>query len=131
MGTPEKKILIAEDEQSLRDMLVIILEDENFQAHAARDGAEAWDLLNSNHYDLLLTDQFMPKMNGFELIKKCQESFPDIKTILSSGGGSELEAEHGKSSINFHGQQLTVDTFLKKPCKLDEIISTVELLLRD
>lgn len=131
MANSQKKILIAEDEPSLREMLVMVLEDEDYQVNAAADGEEACCMMNSNHYDLLLTDQFMPKMNGFELISKCLDAFPATKTILVSGGGGGLEAEHGKGTIKFQNQQLNVDIFLKKPCNLEELISIVERLLQD
>ena len=74
MDNSEKKILVAEDEELLRDIFALVLRDEDYQVDIAANGAEAWDLLNKNHYHLLATDLFMPVMNGFELILKTQKS---------------------------------------------------------
>ena len=85
---------------------------------------------NENNYHLLATDLYMPKMNGIELILACQQSFPDTKIMLFSGG-KEIEAEHGKDQIKFLGQEINVDVFLKKPCDLSEMLAAVERLLQE
>ena len=127
----KKKILVAEDERTLQRMLVMILEDEDYQVDAVANGGEAWELMNKNHYDLLITDMFMPEINGLELTLKCQESFPAIKIILTSGGGNGLEAKHGKRRIKFRDQEVEVDMFLQKPWDIDELFPVVERLLQE
>ena len=112
-------------------MLVMVFEDENYQIDAVSNGAEAWDLLNEKQYRLLITDMYMPKMNGIELVAKCQESFPAIKTMIISGGGREVEAEHGQGHVKFMDKEINVDVFLKKPYDLEEMFFCVECLLRD
>lgn len=126
-----KKILAAEDDEFLREMLITVFEEENYQIDAVENGKQAWDLLNKNHYGLLLTDLFMPQMNGMELAEKCKESFPTIKIIIISGGGRDVEAEHGKGLVKLMDKEVEVDVFLKKPCDLDEMLSVVEKLLAD
>ena len=122
-------ILIVEDEINLREMFVIILEEEGFNIHSAMDGHEAWDLMQKNAYKLVLTDLYMPNMNGFELITKLQSTFPETKAILCSGGGKDLKAKHFAKSITFAGQVLTVDSFLSKPCNLLDMLQTIEELI--
>lgn len=131
MENSKKKILVVEDESSLRDMFVMVLQDEDYQVDAAADGSEAWKLLSSNHYDLLATDLYMPVMNGIDLILACQESFPNIKTILFSGGGRDFDAENGQDHVTFNGREIKVNIFLKKPCDLNDLLSTVEILLQN
>lgn len=131
MENSEKKILVAEDENSLREMLVMVLQDEDYQVDGASDGSKAWELLRSNNYDLIATDLYMPQMNGIELIQACQESFPNIKTILFSGGGRDFEGENGSKSVKFKDQEVKVNTFLKKPCDLNELLATIEKILAD
>ena len=63
------KILIAEDEPSLRENLQWMLELEGFSVHVARDGQEAMALAIQNVPDLVLTDVMMPNMDGYALIK--------------------------------------------------------------
>ena len=131
MNNLKKRILVAEDEDALRNMIVMVLKDEGYQVDAAANGNEAWELMNTNHYDLLATDLYMPQMNGIELIFTCQEPFPETKIILFSGGGKELDAEHGNQYVKFLDQEIKVDVFLKKPCDLGEMLSVVKKLLQE
>lgn len=130
MNNSQVRILVAEDEIALRELLVTILADEEYKFDVATNGKEAWDLMNKNHYDLLMTDLYMPEMNGIELIQKGQASFPSTKIILFSGGAKELEAEHGKGEIKFCGVEIKIDLFLKKPCALNEMLSSIERILQ-
>ncbi|MCW8963839.1 MAG: response regulator [Gammaproteobacteria bacterium] len=130
MNTPQKKILLAEDEGLLRSMLHMVFSDEDYQTDIVADGNEAWELLEENDYDLLATDMVMPNMNGIELILKCQASHPTTKTILLSGGGTELTGEHRDQHIKYNDQELDIDMLLIKPCDLDELLSVIKMLLR-
>ena len=129
MINSNKKILVVEDETSLRSMLVTILQDEDYYVDSATNGEEAIELLKSNQYDLLATDLYMPKINGVELILYCQQAFPDLKIILLSGGGREIEAENGGQTIKYQDQKIVVNIFLKKPCDLMELLNAVESLM--
>ena len=129
MSNSIKKLLVVEDDKFLREMLVIVFEEEGYQLDAAVNGEEAWELLSKNDYALLITDMYMPKMNGLELVIKCQASFPEIKTIVISGGGREVEAEHGQGHVKLMDKEVDVDVFLKKPYDLDEMFWVVEELL--
>lgn len=130
MDDSPSRILVAEDEDSLREMLVIVFEDEGYHVDAAANGKDAWDLMIANNYDLLATDLYMPQMNGVDLILKCQGFFPKTKTILTSGGGKEIEAKHGEGLVKFLEQEIKVDMFLKKPWNLSEMLSFVDTLLQ-
>lgn len=131
MGNLQKRILVVDDDEMLREMHSTVLEDEDYQVDSAADGNEAWALIKTHHYDLLATDMFMPELNGFDLILKCQNEFPSLKTILVSGGGKEIEAEHGQKQVKFMGQEIEVDIFLKKPFDLNEMLICVEKLLQE
>ena len=130
MNNTEKNILIVEDDDLLRDMHVMIFEDEGYQVDAATDGKKALDLLAQKKYDLICTDMFMPEMNGFDLIIQCQALYPETKIILISGGGRDLEAEPGKGHIKYQDKEIDIDMYFKKPFDLDKILSTVEDLLQ-
>ncbi|MCW8922168.1 MAG: response regulator [Gammaproteobacteria bacterium] len=123
------KILVVEDDKFLREMLALVFEEEGYQADAVADGEAAWERLNKQHYALLITDMYMPKMNGVELVTKCQKSFPEIKTVVISGGGREVEAEHGKGRVKLYNKEIQADIFLKKPYNLDEMFTIVDRLL--
>ena len=126
MDNTQRKMLVVEDEEGLREMLVIVFEDEGYQVEAAENGEQAWNMLNENSYAILVTDLYMPKMNGVELIGKCQNAFPETKIVLISGGGRELEAESGSGLVVFMGEEIEIDMFLKKPYKLDELLAVLD-----
>lgn len=129
MNNSQKRILIAEDETTLNEMMVIVLEEEEYQVDSADNGEEAWELLSKNKYDLLATDLYMPIMNGIELIKKCQKSYPETKILLLCGGGKELQATHGNPNIKFNEEPIKIDMFLKKPYELTSLLSEVKDLV--
>ena len=65
-----KRILLAEDEEVLRMLVVDTLEDEDYIVDEAADGGEAMDLLQNNQYDLVILDYMMPVYTGLEIIEK-------------------------------------------------------------
>jgi len=124
-----KKILIVDDEELLRDMLVEVLTAEGYKVDSAENGVEASELVMSNDYTLVATDFFMPKMNGLEFIKICQDSCPEIKFILFSGGGKDLEINEDENCIVYKGQEISVDLYIKKPFSINDILVSIENLL--
>lgn len=73
-GKP-KQVLIAEDSITIRNMLRNYLESAGFYVHAAVDGQEAYELLHTEAFDIVVSDVEMPRMNGFELTAKIREDF--------------------------------------------------------
>ena len=128
MSSPDKQILVVEDDETLRAMIVMVLEDEGYQVKAAENGLVAQDIISAGAPSLLITDLYMPKMNGVELIKWCKVTHPEVKMILISGGGKDVDAEHGGSRVVFNGEGLEVDMFLKKPCDMLEMFAIIEKL---
>ena len=104
MSNKQKKILVVDDDEMLRDMHTSVFEDEGYLVDSASDGNEAWTLIKAQQYDLLATDMFMPELNGFELILKCQSEFPALKVLLLSGGGKDVVAEHGQRPVKYLDQ---------------------------
>ncbi|VAW94747.1 hypothetical protein MNBD_GAMMA23-1169 [hydrothermal vent metagenome] len=130
MDNTEIRILVVDDDDMLRDMHSVILEDEDYQVDSAENGREALDFFATHQYDLLLTDMFMPEMNGIELIIQCQQHYPLTKIIMLSGGGKEIEAKHGAGTIRFKSQEVEIELFLQKPFDLDEMLSLIEKILQ-
>lgn len=64
-----KKILIVDDSASIRDVLSFVLKEEGFEVLASVDGLDALKHLNGQHLDLIITDLYMPNMDGITLIK--------------------------------------------------------------
>lgn len=68
-----KKILIIEDEETLRDLYVQILTKEGYAVDSAQDGDEGYKLLIKNSYDLVLLDIILPKMDGLQILEKFKQ----------------------------------------------------------
>jgi acetyltransferase-like isoleucine patch superfamily enzyme/CheY-like chemotaxis protein len=113
------RILVAEDDHVVRRFNAIALSDSGYQVDLAEDGAAAWDAIQTNHYDLVITDNKMPRLSGVELIERLHSMKVDVPIILASGiAPAEL-----KNSL----QPVTV---LQKPFAMDELLNTVESVLR-
>ena len=80
-----QRILVVEDERDLRQITAEGLTDAGYQVDVAEDGATAWTALQIYQYDLLFTDQFMPKVSGVELLKKIHESRITLSVIMATG----------------------------------------------
>ena len=78
------QLLIVEDDINLGFVLADYLRNKDFLVDTAMDGQEAWEMLKQKHYDLLLLDIMMPKMNGWQLLKTIRESNNPIPVIITS-----------------------------------------------
>lgn len=95
------KILIAEDEESLRAMCARGLTMVGHDVKTACDGSEALDLLQreGGGFDLLLTDIRMPIMDGIALALAAARDFPDLTILLMTGYADQRERAHGLDAI--------------------------------
>ncbi|HZU63620.1 MAG TPA: response regulator [Novosphingobium sp.] len=79
------RILLAEDETAMRTYLARALEKAGYDVVAVDRGTAALPLLESQHFDLLLSDIVMPEMDGIELAQRCGEISPATKVIFITG----------------------------------------------
>ena len=81
------RILVVDDNESMRTMLAESLAYQGFRVSTAADGQRAWELVQHMpfSYDLVLTDMQMPAMSGIELLAKIMTQFPWIKVIVMTG----------------------------------------------
>jgi len=117
-------ILIVEDDKVTIRLLETKLKKLNYTIHLAQNGNIAWEMLNSVHIDIVISDWQMPEMNGLELCKKIRdvssESF--IYFIIVS-------AQDSKEAI-IHGLEAGVDDYLTKPINFDELLARVKIGVR-
>ena len=85
------KILITEDEDSLRSFVARALRLDGHETHEAGDGAEGLEKLSQGPFDLLLSDIRMPVMDGIELAHQASEQFPGLKILLMTGYAEQRE----------------------------------------
>jgi len=118
-----KTILIAEDEEVMRSMLVDYLEDAGYTVHDAENGSLAWDLYTNNVCDLLITDINMPQLNGIDLLKKIKLNDRAFPVIVVTGVTTESLK---KDAITFGA-----DALLSKPFKMKDLIDIITELSND
>ena len=85
------RILITEDEESLRRFVARALRLDGHETFEAGDGAEGLERLDEGSYDLLLSDIRMPVMDGIELAHQASARFPDMKILLMTGYAEQRE----------------------------------------
>lgn len=118
LGKRVQRFLVVEDEKHLREVLKESLSRKNVYVDAVEDGLAAMNCLKENSYDLAILDLVMPRMNGFELLKWLNKNVPELPIIVISAYASEEEAKKL--------YKLGIKKFLKKPFKIEELLSVVE-----
>ena len=79
------RILLAEDDDAMRAYLARALENAGYDVVAVECGTSALPWLETQHFDLLLTDIVMPEMDGIELAQRCSDMAPDTKVMFITG----------------------------------------------
>lgn len=79
------RILLAEDDEAMRTYLARALQNAGYEVAAVDRGTAALSLLQSEHFDLLLSDIVMPEMDGIELAQRCNEVSPRTKVMFITG----------------------------------------------
>ena len=115
------RILLAEDDDSMRGFLVRALKKAGYDVIAYPNGEEAFERLKSEPFTLLLTDIVMPKMDGIELARRASELDPDLKIMFITGFAAVALAAGEKAPA---GAKV-----LSKPIHLREIVSEVERMI--
>ncbi|MCD6307796.1 MAG: response regulator, partial [Candidatus Latescibacteria bacterium] len=87
-----KRIIVADDEQSMRETLEIMLEKEGFDVDSAANGIDALRLFEEKGCDLLITDLKMPDMGGIELIKALYDMGADVPIIVMTAFATKEQA---------------------------------------
>ena len=118
------KILIVDDEETVRNYLKIILKGIFIDIESATDGFDAGKKVIQYQPDLIILDLFMPTMDGFEVCKniKADPATKKIKILILSGHGTEKNEKKAMA--------LGADAFLKKPSSKNKILECVEILLK-
>ena len=119
------KILIIEDEESIRRVLKKVLIDENqsFKIIEACDGVQAIDMVKSNKLDLILCDIKMPKKDGIELLQFLMSDYPEIPVIMISG--------HGDLETAVESMRLGAFDYISKPPDLNRLLNSVRAALKN
>jgi PAS domain S-box-containing protein len=115
------RILVVDDERALRDLHLELLTDAGYEVVAVADGALAWNAIQTQHFDLIVTDNSMPKVSGVELIDKILAANIKLPIIMATGALPQHE-------FKLH-PWLNDIVVLVKPVSNSKILSTVAKLL--
>jgi two-component system nitrogen regulation response regulator NtrX len=113
------KILIIEDEASIRRVLVKILTEENaqYQVFEAEDGLIGTEMIKKDDFDLVLCDIKMPKMDGVEVLEAVKKIKPEIPMVMISG--------HGDLDTAVNTMRLGAFDYISKPPDLNRLLNTI------
>ncbi len=121
-----KNILLVDDEESIRKMVRAVLGEEEYAFTEASNGVEALEIMETQSFDLIITDVIMPDCDGIELVMTVRKKLPDIKVIVMSGGG-RVRADH---YLNL-AEKLGAARVFEKPFNTAELRETVSELLSE
>ena len=114
-------ILLAEDERTLAMIIKDTLDGQGFHVHVAGDGEEALRLYDANKPDVLVADVMMPRLDGFELVRRIRKHDQTTPVIFLTA----------RSAVNdvVHGFEMGANDYLKKPFGMQELIVRIKALL--
>ncbi|BAY85723.1 LuxR family two component transcriptional regulator [Calothrix parasitica NIES-267] len=117
------QLLLVDDEPGLREAVKDYLETSNFNVQVASNANDAWDWMQQNTPDLVISDIMMPQVDGYQFLKQLRDDtrFKTLPVIF-------LTAK-GMTGDRIQGYQAGVDAYLPKPFDPDELVAIVENLL--
>ncbi len=123
MNVKKKRILIIEDDGTLRETTAAFLQGEGFRVQAAADGSKGLDLALKEPFDLILLDVMLPGISGFEVCRALRESRSAVPVIMLTG---QKKDEVDKVV----GLDLGADDYMTKPFGQRELLARIQAVLR-
>jgi DNA-binding NtrC family response regulator len=122
----QHRVLIIDDNEMIREALSEMLSQAGYSILEAEDGKSAIQLTSLEPVDLIITDLFMPEIDGLEVIQHVRRQHPRVKIIAMSGGGSR-----GLVELLSVAQKMGAHKIFMKPFEWDEILGAIEELLAE
>ena len=117
-----QRLLIADDDNEIRELLEFDLSQSGYDVDTAKDGEEALHKALVGNYDLILLDVMMPKMNGFDVCKNIRSSKADVPILMLTAKGTINDKTQGFDS--------GADDYIVKPFDIQEVLLRVRALVR-
>jgi excisionase family DNA binding protein len=121
VATP--RVLVADDEEAIREMLARTLALADYEVRTVADGQAAVDCLRAEPFDLLITDLAMPRLDGLNVVREAKRLHPRMPVVIITGYSSEASAIE---AIN-----LGVSGYLTKPFKIAKVLAVAAHALGD
>ncbi len=116
------RILVVEDEEKIRKLILMNLEMEGIECLGVGDGSEAMRLIDGQHFDVIVLDVMLPGINGFEICKSIKLSNRDTGIIIISAKNTSMD--------RIHGLKLGADDYLTKPFDMEELILRINNIVK-
>jgi len=116
------RILVVDDEESIREFLDIMLRKEGYEVTLAVDGEEAKSFIQNKSFDLVISDLQMPRLNGLDLLKYTRQNYPDITFMMITAFGTTETA--------VEAMKMGAYDYITKPFKIDEVRIVIANALR-
>jgi DNA-binding response OmpR family regulator len=114
-------ILVVEDDNAIRELTIEMLIGFGYQVDGAADGAIGWEVLQAKRYDLIITDNTMPKLTGAEMVKNLQAAGMRLPVIMATALFPEEEVPPGLGGV----------TTLLKPFRAADLLSTMRKVVSE
>ncbi len=115
------RILVIEDEDSVRDLLSDVLREAGHTVDEAEDGSQGLNIFEKNTYDIVFTDLGMPEISGFEVAQHIRKADKEVPIILTTGWGVNLQRPEARES--------GIDYIINKPFQMDQVQHMVQEIL--
>ncbi len=115
-------ILVVDDDKNIRFVMQEMLEANQYTVFTAKNGEEAFEVLENEHIDLAIVDIMMPKLNGYEFTKELRQFNEELPILMVSA--KQLPDDRKK------GFMVGIDDFMSKPIDPDELLLHIKALLR-
>jgi len=120
------RILVIDDQEAIRRVVRRALERDGHEVFEASDGELGMEILESQSFDLVITDIFMPGQDGIVTLRQIRKRFPSLKVIVISGGDST-----GLLDMRQDAEMLGAVKSLQKPFNAGEIMDLVRGVLKE
>ena len=117
-----RRILVVDDDNDVRQLSVDVLIDSGYEVEAAKDGAAGWEALQTYDFDLVITDNKMPRMTGIDMLERLRAARMTVPVIMAT---SHLPTHEFASK-----PWLRPDATLQRPFSNDDLLETVKRVLR-
>ncbi len=118
----KSRILVVDDEESIREFLEIMLRKEGYEVTCAEDGQKGLDIIKKKSFDLVISDLQMPNMTGIELLRQVHDNYPDLLFMMITAFGTTETA--------VEAMKLGAYDYITKPFKIDEVRINIANALR-
>lgn len=116
-----KKVLVVDDEKLIVKGIRFSLEQDGMEVECAYDGEEALKLATENHYDMILLDIMLPKMDGFEVCQQIR-GFSDVPIVMLTAKGDDMD--------KILGLDYGADDYITKPFNILEVKARIKAIMR-